>query len=157
MKNLRTHLLLAGTFLCSLFAQSQTNRPPVNEPDYNKPHLFDALPARIPITTAELNNVLDAPVGKATTLTLKTDNPVAFSGEVVSVSDKMDANVQSVVLRSTNFEGARLTISRIRNEDGTLSFTGRIISFKHGDLFELRNESGSYVLVKRNFYDLVNE
>ncbi len=156
MKNLRSIMLMACTLLsCCLHAQKDNT--PINEPDMNKPRLFDGLPNRIPVNTDELNNLLNAPVGRLASLKLTAQSSLQFDGEVVSVSDKFENNIQSVVLRSSNFNGARLTISRIVNDDGSFSFTGRIISFKHGDLFELKNESGSYVLIKRNYYELVNE
>ena len=65
--------------------------------------------------------------------------------------------MNSVVIRSTNYNGATLTISKTMNADETISYSGRIISFQSGDLFELQNKDGHLTLVKRNFYDLVNE
>jgi hypothetical protein len=38
-----------------------------------------------------------------------------------------------VVIRSEVFNGARLTVSKITNPDGSIRYSGRIISFKHGD------------------------
>jgi hypothetical protein len=61
------------------------------------------------------------------------------------------------VINSTNYNGARLTFSKTSNRDGSVSYNGRIVSFQHGDLFELKNQEGSFVLIKRNFYELVNE
>lgn len=157
MKNFRTTLLCASITLFSFCAAAQQDNTPINEPDLNKPRLFDGLPDRIPVNAAELNNLLNAPVGRTASLKLSAASSLQFDGEVVSVSDKYDTKIQSVVLRSSNFNGARLTVSRIQHEDGSWSYTGRIISFKHGDLFELKNESGNYILVKRNYYELVNE
>jgi hypothetical protein len=41
--------------------------------------------------------------------------------------------------------------------DGTTKYTGRIISIRHGDLYQLIQEDAGWVLVKKNFYDLINE
>jgi hypothetical protein len=68
-----------------------------------------------------------------------------------------DLSLQSVVVRSTNFPGAALSFSRITKEDGTFSYVGRIISFQHGDAYEISLENGQYFFVKKGFYDLVNE
>jgi hypothetical protein len=157
MKNLRTALLCVLTLLSAMFTVAQENKIPINEPDHNKPRLFDALPSRIPVSLTELNAVLDAPVGRTASISLGEANGMRFDGEVVSVATQHDAQVRSVVIRSRNYNGARLTLSRIEKEDGTISFAGRIISFQHGDLFELKNESGTLVLVKRNYHELVNE
>lgn len=157
MKNIRTILLCACTSLCSLFVSAQSNKVPVNEPDYNKPRLFDDLPSRIPVGIDDLKSIMNASAGQNASLKLSSDSPLQFNGEVVSVSTKYDNKIQSIVMRSANFNGATLTVSRIMNNDGSYKFTGRIISFQHGDLFELKNEAGSYVLVKKNYYELVNE
>lgn len=157
MKNLRTAMLCVCTLLSVMFTKAQENKIPINEPDYNKPRLFDALPSRIPVSSNELNAILDAPVGRTASIALGETNSVRFAGDVVSVSSQDDQQVRSVVIRSSNYNGARLTLSRIAKADGTVSFTGRIVSFQHGDLYELKNESGNLFLVKRNYYELVNE
>jgi hypothetical protein len=157
MKNLRTSLLCVLTLLSALLTTAQENKIPINEPDHNKPRLFDALPSRIPVSVSELNAILDAPMGRNASIALGEETGMRFDGEVVSVATQPDDQVRSVVIRSNNYNGARLTLSRISRPDGTISFVGRIISFKHGDLFELKNESGSLVLVKKNYHELVNE
>lgn len=156
MKNLRTAVLCAGLALCSLGSYAQ-GKPVVNEPDYNKPKLFSHLPARIPVNTVELESLFQNAVGKATSLEVADDVQFRFEGEVVSAGSKYQNTLQSMVIRSTNFNGANFNISRITNADGTITYRGRIISFNHGDLFELQNQNGQYALVKKNFYDLINE
>ncbi|MBM3417054.1 MAG: hypothetical protein FJY20_11585 [Bacteroidetes bacterium] len=156
MKNLRTAVLCAGFAVCSLGSFAQEKTPPVNEPDYNKPRLFDGLPARIQLNADAISSLFATPMGRAASISLSEDNRFQFQGEVVSSGAKSQ-QVQSMVIRSTNFNGASFSISRITQADGTISYKGRIISFRHGDLYELENQNGQYVLVKKNFYDLVNE
>jgi hypothetical protein len=55
------------------------------------------------------------------------------------------------------FSGAAFTLSRLINENNTLSYRGRIMSFKHGDAYELAMEEGAYYLIKKNAYDLYDE
>ena len=157
MKNLRTAILCAGTMLLGILTSAQENKIPINEPDYNKPRLFDGLPSRIPVTLTDLHALVDAPVGRSTSFNLAAESAISFDGEIVSVASQPDNRVQSVVLRSTNFNGARFTLSRITGNDGSYSFAGRIISFQHGDLYELKNEAGNLVLVKKNYHELINE
>jgi hypothetical protein len=73
------------------------------------------------------------------------------------VSKADENNIHSVVIRSRNFNGATLTLSSSAQPNGTVKFTGRIISFQHGDLYELQNQNNQYILIKKNFYDLINE
>lgn len=157
MKDLRTALIIVGISCFNATSYAQEGKVPINEPDYNKPKQFDQLPARIAVTPAELDQVIHFQTGKKTTISFTSKSSLQLEGQVVSVADNTDQNFQSVVFRSTNFPGASFTVSKKILDDGSISYTGRIISFQHADLFELKNENGNYFLVKRNFYDLVNE
>lgn len=157
MKNYRTTMLCVVFALSASLAYSQEQKIPLNEPDYNKPRLFSTMPDKIPVTITNIDNMLSAPVGKNSQFRLSEDNSMQFAGEVVSTASKYNNTIQSVVIRSDAFNGARLTVSKITNTDGSIRYTGRIISFKHGDLYELENHDGQLVLVKKNYYELVNE
>lgn len=154
--------------LCALFscivvmqfgfvASAQNRAIPINEPDQNKPRLFENLPDRIPVTEDALNSLLNAGIGRPASIPLTKETNASFDGEVVSLASKYENKIQSVVIRSEQFNGASLTISKILNDDGSYSYRGRIISFKHGDVYELQNGAEGLALVKRNYYDLVNE
>lgn len=158
MKNSGT-LVLCFCFVLSAFYSQAQNRPvPINEPDYNKPKLFRNLPDTIVVNTAILNNLLGSEAGRSVNANLSADFPFQFQGEVLSrTSMENNSTDRSVVLSSSNYNGARFTLSQITNQDGTTRYVGRIISFQHGDLFELQKQKGQYILVKKNFYDLVNE
>jgi len=156
MKNLRTAALCAGVMLCSLLSMAQ-EKPPVSKPNVNKPHLFDNLPNSIPVSMDEINSLFTKEVGRNASLKMAGSISPMFSGEIVSTASQPGDEVKSVVIRSDNFSGANFTISKITNAGGKVSYVGRIISFQHGDLFELETQNGQLVLVKKNYYDLVNE
>jgi hypothetical protein len=157
MKNLRTPFVCLCAILISLCSFAQTEKDPINEPDYKKPKLFSNLPDRIPVSIEKINDLLNTTIGNTTSLKVAEGTAQQFDGEVISKATKYENRIQSIVIRSTNFNGARLSISKITKEDNTVVYTGRIISFEHGDLYELQNLSGQLTLVKKNFYDLVNE
>lgn len=147
--------------LCS-FAQTEKNNNHINEPDYKKPKLFSNLPDKIPVSIEKINSLLQSSVGVSASLQTAASSETAnksveFDGQVISKADKYNGKIQSSVIRSSNFNGATFTISKIIKEDGTISYTGRIISFQHGDLFILEKQDKEYFLVKKNFYELVNE
>jgi hypothetical protein len=156
MKHLRLPgLCLLLSFICATtFAQKSI---PVNEPDMNKPKLFINLPDKIPVDISDLQSLLNAENGKAATLKLgkNTNTTTNFNGKVVSIATT--DNMHSVVIRSDNFNGATFTLSSFTQPNGTVKFTGRIISFTHGDMYELQNQNDQYILIKKNFYDVVNE
>ena len=146
------YLLLPGTCLIALFISvsvSAQTPVPVNEQDQKKPKLFTEL-----ITTV-LQTLINTETGKAVSFRFGANASKSFTGQVVSKTE--DQSIRSVVIRSGNYNGATLTLSSSTQPNGTVKFTGRIISFQHGDLYELQNQNDQYILVKKNFYDLINE
>ena len=137
----------------SLSVSAQTDR--LNEPNHNKPRLFDAIPNDVIVSANQLVNLLDYQVGQSVNVMLAPG--FQFQGQVVSTANLYESNLQSVVIASSNFNGARLTFSKVIDENKKVSYTGRIISFQHGDLFELVNRDNQYYFIKKKFYDLVNE
>jgi hypothetical protein len=153
MKNLVKGIVCLSIFFVCMKTNAQT--PPVREPDMNRPSLFQNLPEKISCRINELSSLLESEVGK--TISFSFTGSLNFQGVVSSVASKFDNTLQSVVVRSTNFPGAALSFSRIAKEDGTYSYVGRILSFQHGDAYEISQENGQYFFVKKGFYDLVNE
>lgn len=156
MKNLQLPGLVLSLFFYCAIASAQKNIP-INEPDKNKPKLFTDLPDRIPVDISNLENLMNVETGKDVSLKLAVKNFQAFNGKVISVAHKYNNNINSVVIRSGDFNGASLTLSSSTTADGTVKFTGRIISFGHGDIYELQKENDQYILIKKNFYALINE
>jgi hypothetical protein len=158
MKNLRTSLLFVCIAFSGMYSFAQTTQALRNsDPNSNKPKLFQSLPENISVSVDNLNNLVNTPVGNSVSVNLSDNSQFQFEGQVVSSSTKEDNNIQTVVIRSTNYNGARLTLSKITNADGTITYSGRILSFQHGDLLELKNQNGHFTLAKRKFNDLVNE
>ena len=157
MKNLKTAGLGLAIMLCCA-ASAQVQKVPLNEPDYNKPLLFADLPDKIPVEVAYLKNLLinSVEIGKDVQFKLANSKIDQFNGKVISVAG-IETGASSIVIRSSNFSGATLSISEIKLEDGSMAYRGHIISMQHGDLFELQLVDGQYYFVKRKFYDLINE
>ncbi|HWR33990.1 MAG TPA: hypothetical protein VN451_10700 [Chitinophagaceae bacterium] len=157
MKNLRTPVLCASLMLCSLFSMGQTQKVPVNEPDHNRPKLFNNLPEKIPFNPDNLLSLQNRQTGSNISISLSDEQPIPFEGTMVSAVSRNDGKVESIVVKSTNYNGATFSMSRVINDDGRIIYSGRLISFRHGDLYILQQSEGGYMLVKKNFYDLVNE
>jgi len=153
MKNLVKGIICLSVFFVCIKTSAQT--PPVREPDMNRPSLFQNLPEKISCRINDLSSLLESEIGK--TISFSFTGTLNFQGVVSSVASKFDNTLQSVVVRSTNFPGAALSFSKIVKEDGTFSYVGRILSFQHGDAYEISQENGQYFFVKKGFYDLVNE
>lgn len=140
-------------FCATTSAQSSI---PINEPDLNKPALFTNLPGKIPLDISDLQNLLNTEPGKEITLRINDKVVNSFNGKVISAATKYN-NIRSVVISSGNFNGATLTLSSSIQLNGTVKFTGRIISMQHSDMYELQYQNDQYMLIKKNFYDLINE
>ena len=156
MKNLCTITMCILLGISGITVNAQ-NHIPLNEPDLNKPKLFSNLPEKISVNTSELDAYFTILVGNTTQLNLASDMSQKFEGNLVSRSIRTADGVQTAIIRSSNFNGARMTVTKRLNEDGTVTYLGRIISFQHGDLYELQNQQGQWFLIKKNYYDLVNE
>lgn len=155
MKHLITGACCVLLCLCSHFSLAQTLqfRPPINEPDYNKPRLFADLPARMELKLSALEPLLDLPVGAS--INTKVSDKLVVTGTVVSKADH--PSVTSIVVRLANRLGASLTFTRITNADGTTSFIGRMISLRHGDAFDIVQENNRLFLQKKGLYELFTE
>lgn len=158
MKTLKSlGLCLICTLICAItFAQVKV---PLNEPDLNKPKLFSHLPDQIAIDITELKNTLTSnkEAGKEVAVSFTDRKIPVFSGKVIAAASKYNNTLQTLSIRSSNFSGAMLTLSSFTQPDGTVSYTGRIISFSHGDAYVLEKKNDQYILVKKNFHDIVNE
>jgi hypothetical protein len=155
---------LKSVFPCLFFflsivdvsAQSKAQaNDPVREYDHNQPRLFKELPDRLHLKMDDFSEIFDLEVGKSTTLHFAKN--FSFHGTVVSKAEDAMANLKSIVIKSPMFSGAAFTLSRLINENNTLSYRGRIMSFKHGDAYDLVLEEGAYYLIKKNVYDLYDE
>ena len=153
MKTFTKGLIVLSMFLINteLIAQAL----PVREPDMNRPTLFQDLPEKINCRVNDLTAFLQSEIGS--TVSFNFSGSVNFQGVVSSVASKFANTLQTVVIRSTNLPGAALSFSKLIKEDGSVSYIGRIISFQHGDAYEIVLQDGQYFFVKKHFYDLVNE
>ncbi|MGZ5218424.1 MAG: hypothetical protein ACXWV6_13095 [Chitinophagaceae bacterium] len=148
---------LSFIFCCAIsFAQ---DRVVLKEPDHNKPTLFSSFPDKIPVEINELKNLFSntAAKGKEVNTSFRDKKLPGFKGKIISATSKYNNSLQSVVVRSTQFNGATLTFSSFTTTDGTVRYSGRIVSFQHDDVFVLQKQNDQYFFVKKKFNELVNE
>ena len=137
------------------FAQEKAT---ANEPDFTKPALFANFPDKIPVDINELKNLLSTDAARGNDVLNFADKKLpGFNGKIVSMSSKYNNSIRSVIIRSDHFNGATLTLSSSTTTDGAARYTGRIISFQHGDVYLLQKENEQYFLVKKKLHELINE
>lgn len=158
MKNLRTIALCVSITLYSLCSSAQiAGSIPINEPDMNKPELFHGLPDNIPVNMPAVTGLFGTSVDNQVSVSLSSNAPFQFEGKVVSSVSKYNNSIVSVVIRSSNYPGAVLALSKLTDANGNVSYTGRIVSKQHADLYEMQEIGGQFFLVKKNYYKLINE
>lgn len=148
---------LSFFFCCAIsFAQ---DRVVLKEPDHSKPTLFKSFPDKIPVEINELTNLFSntAAKGKEANTSFLDKKLPGFNGKIISATSKYNNTLRSVVVKSTQFNGATLTFSSSTTTDGTVRYSGRIVSFQHDDVFVLQKQNDQYFLVKKKFNELVNE
>ncbi len=152
MINLRLPAIGLVLFLSCSHLQAQ-DTVPLNEPDLKKPLLFEQLPSRIAIEASTIQSILAMQPGASVSISMGKTN---LEGSIISSTLKYN-NIRSVIVRSSNFNGATLTLSSSTQTNGTVKLTGRLLSMQHGDLYELQRVNEQYFLIKKNFYDVINE
>ncbi len=157
MKNRSFIALCVSVLLFNVPLLAQNQDVPLNEPDYNKPLLFRSFPDSIPVNIASFDRAVSFSQGEDVSVNISDNVQFAFPGKVMSIASKYGNSIQSVVIKSNVYDGAGLTISKVTDSNGNVSYTGRIVSMKSGDLYELVKTESGYFLVKRKFYDLINE
>lgn len=158
MKNLRTSVLCTCFAFLGIGSFAQEQKPVLNEPNYNKPRLFDNLPEKIAFNPANFAIISGKQAGNTVSFSFSDDAAISFEGKLLAATTKENGRVQTISIQSSNYNGANLYISKVTHPDGTVKYNGRIISHQHGDLFVLqKNSTGQYEFVKKNYYDLVNE
>ena len=158
MKNLRICFLFAIIanfyFSSNVSAQNATYR----EPDYNKPRFFDAYPNEIKISTTILDELLASRPDQTISKSLSSDNnTLPFQGKVLSEVNREDGSFRRIMIKSTNYPEATLTIWKFLDTQGILRYKARILSFTHGDAYELEKIASGYAFIKKGFYDIINE
>jgi hypothetical protein len=155
MKKLKASAFSVLLIVCVMHAQAQEQKIPLNEPNHNKPKLFNNLPQKINLKISEVTPVLDQAVG--TSINIRFAENFPFQGTVISKSEAPDASVKSIVIRSASMQGASFTFSQTKNPDGSFKYIGRIMSRNNGDAYEIKLVNGQYILEKRNLYEMIAE
>ena len=146
------------SIICCTISFAQ-DRVVLREPDLKKPTLFTTLPDKIPVDVSELESLFSntAAKGKDVNVRFIDKKLPGFNGKIISATSKYNNTIRSVVVNSTRFNGATLTLSLSTTTDGTVRYSGRIVSFKHGDLYVLENQNDQYFLIKKKYHELINE
>lgn len=111
-----------------------------------KPKQFSRFSTVIDCNQAELSKIFTSAAGQFINISFAEN--FTFSGTVTSNLVKY-AKLQSVIIKSPDYSNTIFSVSKITNDNGTVSYAGRIINKFFFDGFELKqNRMGNYQLIK---------
>lgn len=154
MKLLKTGAFCALLQLCYASASAQLH-PAIKDGDFKKSEIFSDLPSHMNFNMQAAVPLLQKGIGDAIRLQLSPD--FIFTGVVVSKSDVSERRSQTVVIKSTNRQGAAFTITKMQKSDGSYTYSGRILSLNHSDAYEVVEKGGAFSLEKKPLSDIVTE
>jgi hypothetical protein len=138
MKHYATYALFLVLTCTALTGFSQNNTV--------KPSQFNAFPTTINCSESELSKIFNTASGQ--TISLSFSDNFTFTGNVRSNIVKY-SNLQTAVIASPDFANTIFSVSKITNNDNSISYIGRIINKNYFDGFELKqNAAGNYQLIK---------
>lgn len=120
-----------------------------------KPKIFSQLPDKVYCSVEKFEAMFQSRAGQ--NITFSPGGKLTVYGNVMSNVQK-GKNLQSVIVRAANFEGAVMQISRQVHPDGSIQFVGRIVHDKKSDGYRLmRDSDGLYYFSRYDVGDLVQE
>ena len=140
--------LYAAGFLLFLLFTAFTSfcqvEPPLNQEVPARPSLFASLPDKFECNVSQLQKLFS--ISPTTRLDVKLNNAFRLEG-ILAEKFVRSSQLTSINIRLNNYDDALFNVNRIETKDG-LSYTGRIVSIRHGDILVLKKENGKYYLVK---------
>jgi hypothetical protein len=143
MKNLTRTFLFTLILSAGLGIQAKSQR------------LFDAIPEQIQFQNTLIEGIFEANPGTA--VNIKFSENFHITG-IIKSNQKIYENLQTVVIESSNYNKAKLFISKILDEDKTIKYVGRIISRASQDGFEIKGSiAGNSSLKKISLQNMIVE
>lgn len=137
MKPHRKTLLMLLLCLTTAVSYSQAD---------SRPKIFQNFPESFTVNEPFFQNIFQATDGQDVSLPLSTS--FNFPGKVLSNEFKY-SNLQSITIKSSIFDNAILHLSKITNEDNSITYVGRIINDRAFDGYEIRRSTdGTYSFKK---------
>lgn len=108
--------------------------------DEMKKAVFSALPEKMEVAPAVFENALSAKSGES--ISIKFNDQFTFGGMVLNNQIKY-ANLQTMIVRSAAFENSLFQLSRMINDDKSISYIGRIINPNATDGYTIRKDGAA--------------
>jgi|SRR6185437_15044260 len=120
----------------------------------NRENHFDKYAEKLPTPESELDKAFTVEEGGKVKINFAD---FAFNGIVTSSLKRYD-NLYTVIVKSPGLNNTLFTISKIINDDKTISYVGRLTNQNYADGYELKKQNnGSYSMTKIKTDDLIED
>ena len=121
----------------------------------NSQKLFDAIPEKLQFENKLIEGVFNLNTG--TSVNIKFSPNFGITG-IIKSNQKIYENLQTVVIESSNYNNAKLFISKTTDDNKSIKYVGRIISRSAQDGFEIKTDiAGNGTLKKINLKEMIVE
>ena len=134
---------LASLIFLAAGANSQQSASAVSFPFVQSVSLFQQLPS----SSACNESALDALFAGSSEILLLLENAYSFHGIIIS-RIRPNPFAETINIRLTGFPDALFTVSRIRQEKGTTTYTAHILSSSSNDALVLCRKNQKYYFIK---------
>lgn len=118
-----------------------------------KQAMFDVSADQVSVAVSELESTFRIEKGAVASLKF---NGLAFRGTVINSVKKYD-NLYTVIVKNTE-TNSLLSFSKRLNDDGTVTYTGRIFNEHSTDGYELKKDTrGNYTFQKMDTEELIQD
>ncbi len=136
-----------------LDAQAQTSLP-TRKLLPEKSFLFGRLPEKFSISNLWIQKLFDGPDSGTIKIPLTPIN--SFEGVIVEKVQK-NSHVVNMNIKSTNYDGALLSLSKITYDDHSIKYMGRIVSIHYGDVILLTQENNTLSFTRKKQSVVITE
>lgn len=121
----------------------------------NSQKLFDAIPEKLQFENKVIEGVFN--LNPSTSVNIKFSPNFSIKG-IIKSNQKVYENLQTVVIELTNYNNAKLFISKTIDDDKSIKYVGRIIGRTAQDGFEIKTDlTGNGTLKKINLKEMIVE
>lgn len=116
--------------------------------------LFNNLPERFSINNLWLDHLFDGP--DTGTVTIVFTGEKNFEGVILEKVQK-NPHVVTINIKSSNYDGAFLTLSRVRYDDSSARYIGGLISINYGDVFTVSQDNNMVTFQRKKQSTVITE
>lgn len=114
--------------------------------------MLDAVPERVSFHQKIVEEIFHLNAGSS--VDIRFNESLRITG-IIKSNEKVYDNLQTIVIECTNYNKARLFVSRSIDENNQIKYTGRMLGRGYQDGFELRSDKTGNSITKINIKEMI--